>query len=53
MGRMGHGSSRAAMIYLHSTSERDRANADGLGALISDEMNQEGGEQPGEESDSG
>jgi len=30
---MGHRSTRAAMIYLHSTSERQRALADTLGAL--------------------
>jgi integrase len=30
MERMGHSSTRAAMIYLHSTSERQRALADTL-----------------------
>lgn len=31
MERMGHSSSRAALIYLHSTSERQRAIADAVG----------------------
>ncbi|MEV4444837.1 integrase [Streptomyces mirabilis] len=32
---MGHSSSRAALIYQHMTSDRDRA-ADRLGAMIRD-----------------
>jgi hypothetical protein len=31
MARMGHSSTRAALIYLHSTSERQREIADALG----------------------
>jgi integrase len=34
MHRMGHGSMRAALIYQHSTSERDRLIADRLNALV-------------------
>ncbi|MFI2424793.1 tyrosine-type recombinase/integrase [Streptomyces sp. NPDC018955] len=34
MTRMGHSSSRAALIYQHMTSNRDRAIADRLGAMI-------------------
>lgn len=34
MSRMGHGSSQAAMVYLHATSDRDRMIADALGSLI-------------------
>jgi chemotaxis response regulator CheB len=34
MTRMGHSSSRAALIYQHMTSGRDRAIADRLGAMI-------------------
>lgn len=34
MSRMGHGSSQAAMVYLHATSDRDRMIADALGLLI-------------------
>ncbi len=33
MTRMGHGSTRAALIYLHSTDERQQAIADALGDL--------------------
>ena len=33
MDRMGHSTTRAALIYLHRTSERDRAIADGMGEL--------------------
>ncbi|WP_435811201.1 tyrosine-type recombinase/integrase [Streptomyces ossamyceticus] len=34
MTRMGHSSSRAALIYQHMTSDRDRAIAERLGAMI-------------------
>lgn len=34
MTRMGHSSSRAALIYQHMTSDRARAVADRLGAMI-------------------
>lgn len=34
MARMGHSSTRAAMIYLHATSDRDRAIAEALGMLM-------------------
>ncbi|WP_405804107.1 tyrosine-type recombinase/integrase [Streptomyces sp. NBC_01187] len=34
MTRMGHSTSRAALIYQHMTGDRDRAIADGLGAMI-------------------
>lgn len=34
MARMGHASTRAAMIYLHSTRERDKEIAKGLGKRI-------------------
>jgi integrase len=33
MTRMGHASSRAALIYQHATAERDRAIADALSEL--------------------
>ena len=32
--RMGHSSSRAALIHQHMTSDRDRAIADRFGAMI-------------------
>ena len=34
MARMGHSSTRAALIYLHATSDRDRAIAQALGKLM-------------------
>jgi integrase len=38
MERMGHSSTRAAMIYLHSTGERQRKIADALGDLARAEL---------------
>ena len=34
MSRMGHSSTRAARLYLHTTSERDRAVADALNGHV-------------------
>lgn len=34
MQRMGHGSMRAALIYQHATTERDRAIADAMSVLV-------------------
>lgn len=36
MERMGHSSTRAALIYLHATRERDQAIAAGMGKLLKD-----------------
>jgi integrase len=36
MARLGHSSPRAAMIYQHATSDRDKTIADGLGQLARD-----------------
>jgi len=36
MERMGHSSTRAALIYLHATRERDQAIAAGMGKLLHD-----------------
>ena len=36
MARIGHSSTRAAMIYQHATRERDQAIAAALDALIED-----------------
>jgi hypothetical protein len=36
MERLGHSSSRAALIYQHATSERDRAIADALDVLAAE-----------------
>jgi len=38
MARMGHSSTRAAMIYLHSTDERQREIADALGELAAEQL---------------
>jgi hypothetical protein len=38
MVRMGHSSTRAALIYQHSTDERQREIADALGQLARDEL---------------
>lgn len=38
MERMGHSSARAAMIYLHSSDERQRKIADALGAMAQTEL---------------
>jgi hypothetical protein len=38
MDRMGHGSTRAALIYLHGSDTRQRAIADGLSKLVEREI---------------
>jgi len=38
MERMGHASTRAAVIYQHATAERGRAIADALGAMAEEEL---------------
>ena len=38
MNRMGHSSTGAAMVYLHSTDERQREIADALGRLARDQL---------------
>jgi integrase len=43
MARMGHSSSRAALIYLHSTDERQREIADALGQLAAGELGRKQG----------
>jgi hypothetical protein len=46
MVRMGHSSTRAALIYQHSTDERQREIADALGQLARDELKRGRGERP-------
>ncbi|MFD8596189.1 tyrosine-type recombinase/integrase [Kitasatospora sp. NPDC059646] len=46
MARMGHASVRAALIYQHATSERDRKIADGMDAEIARQLG--GGTDPSE-----
>jgi integrase len=38
MARMGHGSERAALVYLHSSRERQRALADAVGEAARAEL---------------
>ena len=38
MDRMGHSSTRAALIYLHGSDARQRTIADGLNRLVQREM---------------
>jgi hypothetical protein len=38
MERMGHSTSRAALIYLHSTSERQHMLADAVAARVQSEL---------------
>jgi integrase len=38
MARMGHSSTRAALIYLHSTDERQKEIADALGDLAAEQL---------------
>lgn len=58
MHRMGHGSMRAALVYQHATTDRDRNIADALGALIDagrkdDESDDEAQGQDDEDGDDG
>jgi integrase len=49
MERMGHSSTRAALIYLHATTEQQRAVADALGSLAKEALSkkvQHPGSQP-------
>ena len=43
MERMGHSTTRAALIYQHRTSERDKLIADAMGKLAKAELRQRGG----------
>ncbi len=38
MGRMGHDSSRAALIYQHATADADRATADAVSDQVKAEQ---------------
>jgi len=46
MDRMGHSTSRAALIYLHSTSERQHQLADAVAARVWAELGQAGEDTP-------
>ncbi|MFI6502028.1 tyrosine-type recombinase/integrase [Nonomuraea typhae] len=47
MSRMGHSTTRAALIYQHTALERDRTIADALGKLAEDAINQQDQEGSG------
>ncbi|MBG0813790.1 site-specific integrase [Planomonospora sp. ID82291] len=47
MNRMGHSTTRAALIYLHTESERDRKIADGMGRLAEEALKDEDQEGSG------
>lgn len=53
MARMGHSSTKAAMIYLHAAKDRDRAIADALGEIVKAGLQQEGGEGEDAPADTG
>ncbi|GAA2103962.1 site-specific integrase [Kitasatospora saccharophila] len=50
MTRMGHSTARAALIYQHMTSDRDRAIADRMGEMVRKELEKQ---DPPEESGTG
>jgi hypothetical protein len=50
MARMGHSSTRAALIYLHSTNERQREIADALDRLAKDQLKRAKGRGTGSRS---
>jgi hypothetical protein len=43
MARMGHSTTRTALIYLHSTDERQREIADALGELAAGQLKRKPG----------
>ncbi len=51
MDRMGHGTTRAALIYLHKTAGRDRKIADALSKLVEQARGTAGDESDSAESD--
>jgi hypothetical protein len=46
MVRMGHDSERAALIYLHSSAERQRALADEVGRMATAELGKSKAAEP-------
>jgi integrase len=53
MARMGHTSTRAALIYLHSTDERQQEIADALGVLAVAQLKRKTSRKPGSANRSG
>jgi hypothetical protein len=48
MARMGHSSTRADLIYQHSTDERQREIADALNQLAREELKRDKGKAAGQ-----
>ena len=48
MARMGHSSTRAALIYQHSTDERQREIADALNQLAREQLKRDKGKAAGQ-----
>ncbi|MEV8096050.1 site-specific integrase [Kitasatospora sp. NPDC085879] len=48
MTRMGHSTTRAALIYQHMTSDRDRAIADRMGEAVHRALGERGSSAPGD-----
>ena len=46
---MGHASPQAALIYQHATTERERAIADALGAMITDALADDDANDPADD----
>jgi len=53
MQRMGHDSTRAAMIYLHSAQGADRAIGDALPVELDDDEDTDDDEDPDDDEDDG
>lgn len=47
MARMGHASPQAALLYQYATAERERAIADALGAMITEVLSDDDGDESG------
>jgi hypothetical protein len=45
MARMGHASPQAALLYQHATAERERGIADALGAMITEVLSDDDGDE--------
>lgn len=45
MARMGHSTTRAALIYLHTTDERDKMIADAMGRLAEEALRKSGAQE--------
>jgi hypothetical protein len=54
MARMGHSTTRAALVYLHDSDERQRKIAESLDALLREQLTRSGtADERGDSSQSG